>query len=95
MSCKGIFVTPEAMRSLFNYELMLKQGGSLIERNDFDGDPNALRILVERGLRKTAPHVTVSFWDAYFEMPIENPGIGGDYCLLINQDAPMYSTRMH
>lgn len=96
MSCLGIYIEGRAMRALFNYELALKQGRSLIDRNDFGGDPETVRQNVELGLRRTHPFVTVSFWDHNSELETVAPDkVDEGYCLMIKQEAPLYSSLMH
>ena len=95
MTCVGIFIDADATRSLFNFELALRQGDSLIQRIDFGGDPEFMRKRVEEGLRRTHPHVVVRFWDHHSELEIEAPEQADEYSLMIHQEAPIYSTRMH
>lgn len=95
MGCLGVFIDGRAMRAMFNYELALMQGKSLIERNDFGGDPEMVRRRVQEGLRRSHPFVTVSFWDHNSELEIEGPHEDGSYCLMIKQETPMYSACMH
>jgi hypothetical protein len=95
MTCVGIFIDADAMRSLFNYELALLQGRSLIQRTDFGGDPEYVRRQVEVGLRRSHPHVVVRFWDPNSELEIETPEQADEYSLIIHQEAPIYSTHMH
>lgn len=94
-SCIGIFIYPEAMLSMFNYELAMRQGASLISHHDFGGDPEILRQRVQTGLARSHPHVVVNFWDVYAELEMETIPKVGDYCLIISLEAPMYSRSKH
>lgn len=93
MSCVGIFIADHTRPALFNPELALAQGQTVIVNKGPDEDPETLRSAVEARLRKTIPHVTVGFLDLYAEVELENPE--GDYALVIKQDAPLYSRSMH
>lgn len=95
MGCKGVQMTPETVASLFNAELVFQRGYSLMERNDFDGDPEWLRALVERHLQDTSPGVRVGFWDQYAEMRIETPDREQSYCLLIEDGRALRSSACH
>lgn len=93
MQCVGIFIDERAVVSTFNPELLINQGHSMILSHRHNGSPEFLRDLVERGLRRSSPHVTLRFIDAYSDLMIEQPK--NDYALLICQDAPMYSAGRH
>ena len=94
-TCVGIFVDARAQRCIFNYELALKQGESLIQRTDFGNDPEYVRSTVEAGLRRSHPFVTVTFWDCDGGLSADGPVENGEYALLIQQETPMYSALMH
>ena len=93
MSCIGIYIADHARLALFNPELALAQGHTVIVNRGPDGDPEALRTAVEARLRKSNPHVTVSFFDIDAEVELDAPD--EDYALMIKQDAPIYSRSMH
>ena len=93
MSCVGIFIAEGTRPTLFNPELALAQGQTIILNHGPHVDPHALRQAVQARLRKSIPHVTVGFLDHYTEIEIEDPS--EDYILLIKQEAPIYSRSMH
>lgn len=94
MSCVGIFIADQTRPALFNPELALAQGQTVIMNCGPDEDPEKLRIAVQSRLRKSIPFVTVGFLDHYSEVELDTPD-DGDYVLLIKQDAPIYSRSMH
>lgn len=94
MSCIGIFIADHTRLALFNPELALAQGQTVIMNRGPDEDPETLRAAVQSRLRKTIPYVTVGFLDTYTEDELDTPE-GADYVLLIKQDAPIYSRSMH
>lgn len=95
MSCLAVYIDVGAQRSLFNYELALKQGQSLVERTDFGGCPEQVRKKVEMGLRRCHPFVTVAFWDLHAGQETAGAQEDGSYSLMIKQEAPICSELMH
>lgn len=95
MSCVGIYMETKDQRAVFNHELALQQGMSLIEKTDFGGCPEFVRARVELGLRQCHPFVTVTYWDFEAEMEAEGPNEEGNYSLLIKQETPIYSASCH
>jgi hypothetical protein len=93
MSCVGIFIAEGAHSALFNPELALAQGQTVMLNLGPDVDPQILREAVQTRLRKSIPHVTVGFVDHYAELETEKPE--EDYVLVIKQEAPLYSRSMH
>lgn len=94
MSCVGIFIADHTRPALFNPELALAQGQTVIVNRGPDEDPETLRTAVQTRLRKTIPYVTVGFLDHYAEVELDSPD-DEDYVLVIKQDAPLYSRSMH
>lgn len=94
MSCIGIFIADYERPALFNPDLALAQGQTVIMNRGPDEDPETLRCAVQVRLRKTIPYVIVGFLDHYTETEIDAPD-NMDYVLLIKQEAPICSRSMH
>lgn len=94
MSCIGVFIDEHTRCALFNPELALAQGQTVLTHCDPDADPFKLRDRLQARLRSTAPHARVLFLDHYSDLESEEPP-EGDYALLIKQEAPMYSGSLH
>jgi len=95
MACVGIFIGPETMSALFNHQLLLTQGESLIVNNDTEDDPELLRLLVQEGLQKSFPGVKVGFLDHYSWLELDAAPEKEDYALVVVQESPMYSRSVH
>jgi hypothetical protein len=93
MECVGIFIDQPAVFGIFNPELAITRGHSIITNNDFKGDPEFLRSLVEANLRRSDPHLLIKFIDAYSELVVDKPQ--DNYGLLICQEAPIFSQGIH
>lgn len=96
MQCVGIFMEAYSQNKLFNTQLALSQGFTMIKNNEHVDDPEKLRRLVEIGLRRCHPMIEIGFVDLYSEMEIDLKEVKelGEYSLLIKAEAPIFSGRI-
>lgn len=94
MSCIGVYMDEHTRRALFNPELALAYGETVLTSYGPDEDPQLLRTKLLARLHKTMPHVTITFLDPLAELETDNPD-EGDYALVIKQEAFAYSGSMH
>lgn len=94
MNCLGIYIDGYSQRTLFNPDLAIKQGHTIITNHTYIKDPEVMRRTVETKLQLAFPHVQVRFFDQDSELEIEGQP-ERDYSLIICQEAPIYSGRMH
>jgi hypothetical protein len=81
---------------MFNYNLVLSQGHTLIVQNRHF-DPEQMRQSVERKIKMTEPLAQVQFLDLDSEQTITLAQVKeiGEYSLLITAEAPILSGRLH
>lgn len=96
MECIGIFIDTYTQRKLFNADLALQQGETIIKHNQhYVEDPEKMRQVMETGLKRCHPMVTVGFLDESSELEIDLKAVQeiGEYSLLIKVDAPFATAR--